>query len=62
MNDDDLRQAFALMLTAGFAMKGEINPKAIWEIADMIIEARDAEPEQEVGIVAAKPKRRVKSA
>jgi hypothetical protein len=62
MNDKDLRQAFALMLTAGFAMKGEINPKAIWEIADMIIEARDAEPEQEVGIVAAKPKRRTKSA
>jgi hypothetical protein len=46
------------MLTAGFAMKGEINPKAIWEIADMIIEARDAEPEQEVGIVAAKPRRK----
>jgi hypothetical protein len=58
MNDDDLRQAFALMLTAGFAMKGEINPKAVWEIADMIIEARDAEPEQEVGIVAAKPRRK----
>ena len=58
MNDEDLRQAFALMLTAGFAMKGEINPKAIWEIADMIIEARDAEPEQEVGIVAAKPRRK----
>jgi hypothetical protein len=58
MNDNDLRQAFALMLTAGFAMKGEINPKAIWEIADMLIEARDAEPEQEVGIVAAKPRRK----
>jgi hypothetical protein len=62
MNDEELRQAFALMLTAGFAMKGEINPKAVWEIADMIIEARDAEPEAEVGIVAAKPKRRTKSA
>lgn len=62
MNDEELRQAFALMLTAGFAMKGEINPKAVWEIADMIIEARDAEPEAEVGIVAAKPKRRTKNA
>jgi len=58
MNDEDLRDCFALMLTAGFAMKGEINPKAIWEIADMIIEVRDAEPEQEVGIVAAKPRRK----
>jgi hypothetical protein len=58
MNDNDLRQAFALMLTVGFAMKGAIDPKAIWEIADMLIEARDAEPKQEVGIVAAKPRRK----
>ena len=58
MNDQDRRDCFAMMLTIGFAMKGEINPKAIWEIADMIIEARDAEPEQEIGIVAAKPRRK----
>jgi hypothetical protein len=31
------------MLTVGFAMKGEINPKAIWDIADMLVEARDKE-------------------
>ena len=60
MNENDLKDAFALMLTVGFAMKGEINPKAIWEIADMIVEARNKEPKQEVGIVAAKPKRRTK--
>lgn len=41
MNEQDRRDCFAMMLTIGFAMKGEINPKAIWEIADMIIEARD---------------------
>jgi hypothetical protein len=41
MNDDDLRKCFAMMLTVGFAMKGEINPKAIWEIADMLVEAKD---------------------
>ena len=58
MNEQDRRDCFAMMLTIGFAMKGEINPKAIWEIADMIIEARDAEPEQEVGIVAAKSRRK----
>jgi len=52
MNEQDLRQAFALMLTVGFAMKGEINPKAIWEIADMIVEAR--KPKEETGIVAVK--------
>jgi hypothetical protein len=40
------------MLTVGFAMKGEINPKAIWEIADMMLEAR--KPKEETGIVAVK--------
>jgi len=53
MNDDDRRDCFAFMLTVGFAMKGEINPKAIWEIADMLVEARNkTEPEE--GIVAIK--------
>jgi hypothetical protein len=44
MNNQDRRDCFAFMLTVGFAMKGEINPKAIWEIADMLVEARDPEP------------------
>jgi hypothetical protein len=55
VNDEDLRQAFALMLTAGFAIKGEINPKAIWEIADMLVEAKNKE--EELGIAAVKTKR-----
>jgi hypothetical protein len=46
------------MLTVGFAVKGDINPKAVWEIADLLVEARNAEPEQEVGIVAAKTRRK----
>jgi hypothetical protein len=58
MNEKDLRDCFAMMLTVGFAMKGEINPKAIWEIADMIVEVRNKEPEIEEGIVAVKPKRK----
>jgi hypothetical protein len=57
MNEQDLRDCFAMMLTVGFAMKGEINPKAIWEIADMIVEARNKDDE-ELGIAAVKPKRR----
>jgi len=56
MNDEDLRQAFALMLTAGFAIKGEINPKAIWDIADMLVEAKNNN-EEELGIAAVKTKR-----
>jgi hypothetical protein len=57
MNDQDLRDCFAMMLTVGFAMKGEINPKAIWEIADMIIEAR-VKKEPEVGIKTVKRTRK----
>jgi hypothetical protein len=56
MNEEDLRDCFAFMLTAGFAMKGEINPKAIWEIADMIVEAR--KQEETVGLPAIKKRTR----
>jgi hypothetical protein len=56
MNEEDLRDCFALMLTVGFAMKGEINPKAIWEIADMIVEER--KPKEESGIAAVKSRRK----
>jgi len=58
MNDQDRRDCLAMMLTVGFAMKGEINPKAIWEIADMIVEAR--QPKEEAGITAIKRKVRNK--
>ena len=56
MNENDLRDGFAFMLTVGFAMKGDINPKAIWEIADMLVEARKSQ--QESGITAAKMKKK----
>jgi hypothetical protein len=58
MNEEDLRDCFALMLTMGFAVKGEINPKAVWEIADLMMEARNKEPDPEDGIVAIKPRKR----
>jgi len=59
MTDEDLRDCFALMLTVGFAVKGEINPKAIWEIADMLVEGKKKEKENEEnsGIAAVVPKR-----
>lgn len=59
MNDQDLRDAFALMLSAGFAIKGEINPKAIWEIADMLIEARN-KVEDDGGIATIKKRKYVR--
>lgn len=58
MNEEDLRDCFALMLSVGFAVKGEINPKAIWEIADMMMEAR--KPKDESGIAAVKRTRKTK--
>lgn len=57
MNDQDRRDCFAMMLTIGFAMKGDINPKAIWEIADMIVDARKP---VEAGITAIKRKVKAK--
>lgn len=59
MNEKDLRQAFALMLIIGV---DNPDPKRIWRMADELVAAQNAEPEAEVGIVAAKPKRRTKSA
>ena len=55
MNENDIRDCFAFMLTVGFAMKGEINPKAIWEIADMLVEARS--PKEELGIASIKKRK-----
>ena len=59
MNDQDLRDCFAFMLTVGFAMKGEINPKAIWEIADMLVEARN-KTEDDGGITTIKKRKYVR--
>jgi negative regulator of sigma E activity len=59
MNDEDLRDCFAMFATCGFIMRGEAwQPRHAWEVADEMLEARNAEPEQEVGIVAAKPRRK----
>jgi hypothetical protein len=59
MNDKDLRQAFALMLVVGLE---NVDSKSVWRMADALVAAQYEEPEQEIGIVAAKPKRRTKSA
>lgn len=59
MNEQDLRDCFAFMLTVGFAMKGEVNPKAIWEIADLMVEARD--PRFTVGLPPLKRRGRPKN-
>ena len=58
MNENDLRQAFALMLTVGLGIyNAYINPKSVWKIADALVAAQH-EPEVEEGIVAVKPRKR----
>lgn len=53
MNDDDLRDAFAMFALAGAIMSRETwTPKQLWEIADEMVQARKGEPEE--GIVAIK--------
>ena len=47
---------FAMM---GLITRGDTwHPRDVWEVADAMLEARNAEPEQEVGIVAAKTRRK----
>jgi hypothetical protein len=63
MNNEELRCWFAGCALVGLTMHGEAwDPNEPWEIADDLLAIRNKEPEPEVGIVAAKPKRRVKSA
>jgi hypothetical protein len=61
MNEDDLRQALVIMATAGLVFKhGVFDAAEPWRIADRIIEAQKDvdQPEQEVGIVAVKSRRK----
>jgi len=61
MNDQDkehMRIMFAGFIVCGMIMKYEdVNPKTIWNMADAMIDAKDKQ-EPEVGIVAAKTRRR----
>jgi hypothetical protein len=60
MNENDLRQAFALVLAMGLGVdNADINPKSVWKMADALVAAQH-EPEVEEGIVAVKPKRKTK--
>jgi len=65
MNEEDLRDCFAMFAMNGLISRGSVwDFKEAWDIADGMLKARTQEPEPEVemGIVAAKPKRKTKSA
>ena len=63
MNEQDLRDCFAMFAMMGLIMRGENEieyfPKDAYGIADAMLEARKKEVIEE-GIVAVKPKRRTK--
>lgn len=57
MNEEDLRDCFAMFALAGAIMSREPwTPKQLWDIADDMVQARKAEPEE--GIVAIKKRTR----
>ena len=62
MNDNDLRDAFAMFAMCGWVMNGDYSkdeiPHLAYSMADAMLEARNKETE-ESGIAAFKPKRRV---
>ena len=59
MNDEDLRDCFAMFAMLGWAMNGDYTkeeiPRLSYDLAEAMIEQRN---KQEVGIVAAKPRRK----
>ena len=58
MNEEDLRNCFAMFALCGAIMRGDTwTPKRIWDIADDMIDAKNS---QEEGIVAIKKRIRRK--
>lgn len=62
MNDEDLRDCFAMFALNGILScnydVGEEPAVLAYKYADEMLRARSQEPEAEVGIVAAKPRRK----
>ena len=63
MNEQDLRDCFAMFASLRIGLDGTsdvmlASAERCYKFADAMLEARNKEPEQEVGIVAAKPRRK----
>jgi NADPH-dependent curcumin reductase CurA len=53
MNEQDLRDCFAMFIVCGMVMKyNEVDPNTIWKMADEMLEAR--KPKEKSGIIAVK--------
>ena len=60
MNDNDLRDCFAMFALAGAVMSGKSRTaEDVWQLADEMMEARkkDRSDEEDTGIAAVVPKR-----
>jgi hypothetical protein len=65
MNENDLRDCFAMFAMTGWLMNGDYTkeeiPRLSYDLADAMLEARKAEPDDEEGIVSIKKRvRKVK--
>jgi hypothetical protein len=67
MNEEDLRDCFAMFALAGYVMRGEIPHKDIayraYNLADIALQARkskEKEDEEDVGIASVKRIRKTK--
>jgi hypothetical protein len=59
MNENDLRDCFAMFIVNGLISRSSaFDMDEVWQMADAMLEARKAEPEQEIGIVAVKSRRK----
>ena len=68
MNENDLRDCFAMFAMSGFIVRGGLHPELMpkdsiakwaYEQADAMLEARNKEDDgEELGIAAIKPKRK----
>jgi hypothetical protein len=59
MNEEDLRDCFAMFALAGAVMAGKSRTaEEVWQIADEMMEAR--KPKDETGIAAVKRTRKTK--
>jgi hypothetical protein len=62
MNENDLRDCFAMFAMCGWIMNGDYSkeeiPSLAFEVADAMLEARKKDDGEELGIAAVKPRRR----
>jgi hypothetical protein len=62
MNEQDLRDCFAMFALAGMIMKygGDFTPQDVWANADAMLEARNKAPEDDGGIATIKKRKYVR--